>query len=103
MQRGARDQAGYAAGYYREGVVAPVETEDSILVVTADGKGIPMTRADSPPVQARRSKGQKKTAKKEAIVTAVYNVAPYIRDRQALIDALLPETADNPSLADARP
>src|SRR5258708_5548155 len=92
MQSCASEQAAYVADYYRQRVVAPVETEDSILVVTADGKGIPMTRADSPPVQARRSKGQKKTAKKAALVTAVYNVAPYIRDRQALIDALLPET-----------
>src|SRR5579864_7479685 len=97
------EQAEYMAAYYEQQPCPPVEREDSILVVTADGKGIPMTRVDSPPVQARRSKGQKKTAKKEAMVTAVYRVAPYVRDREALIDALLPESADSAPIADDRP
>src|SRR5208282_1042326 len=57
-------------------------------------KGIPMTRTDSPPVQARRSKGDKKTAKKEAIVTALYSVAPYLRDSQAILKALLSDSEE---------
>jgi hypothetical protein len=103
LQSSVEEQAAYVADYYQQHSVEPIEAADSILVVTADGKGIPMTRKDSPPVQARRSKGQKKTAKKEAIVTAVYQVAPYVRDCQALIDALLPENEDDPPPAEERP
>jgi len=42
-----------------------------MLVASAEGNGIPMTRADRPPLQARRSAVSKKTAKKEAIVTTL--------------------------------
>jgi hypothetical protein len=96
LQNSASDQALYVADYYQQQSVAAVPVQDSILVASADGKGIPMTRADSPPVQARRSKGAKKTAKKEAIVTALYSVAPYVRDSQDIVRALLPDEADTP-------
>ncbi len=76
LQGSAADQARYVDAYYDQRAIPATPDEDTILVVTADGKGIPMTRRDSPPPQARRSKVQKKTAKKEAIVTAVYTVAP---------------------------
>lgn len=68
---------------------APVEA--TLRVVTADGKGMPMTRQDSPPPAARRSKGQKKTAKKEAVVPALYRVAPDVRDSQDSLAALWPD------------
>ena len=103
LQSSVSEQAAYLDGYYaqRPSVAAP--GQDSILVATADGKGIPMTRADSPPVEARRSKGSKKTAKKEAIVTALYSVAPYIRDSQDIIKALLPDGTDAPKPDIGRP
>jgi hypothetical protein len=85
----------------RPSVAAP--EQESILVATADGKGIPMTRADSPPLEARRSKGSKKTAKKEALVTALYSVTPYIRDSQDILKALLPDKEDAPQPAPVRP
>jgi hypothetical protein len=103
LQSSASDQALYVEDYYqqREAVVTP--TQDTILVATADGKGIPMTRQASPPPQARRSKGSKKTAKKEAIVTALYSVSPYLRDSQDLVRALLPEAFDLPTTFPKRP
>jgi hypothetical protein len=103
LQNSAGDQALYVEDYYQQHAVATTPAQDSILVASADGKGIPMTRADSPPVQARRSKGSKKTAKKEAIVTAVYSVAPYPRDSQDLLKALLPDEAETPQPATERP
>jgi hypothetical protein len=103
LQNSASDQALYVADYYQQQSVAAVPVQDSILVASADGKGIPMTRADSPPIQARRSKGAKKTAKKEAIVTALYSVAPYVRDSQDIGRALLPDEADTPQTGTDRP
>ena len=54
-------------------------------------------------LQARRTKGQKKTTKKEAIVTALYSVAPYVRDSASILAALLPDQAKHPKPAEARP
>jgi len=71
----------------------------SVLVVQADGKGVPMvqTPPDTPPV--RLGKGQKRTKKKEAIVTALYTIAPYRRTPQDVLAALLHEPCrvDQPS------
>jgi hypothetical protein len=91
LQGSAADQAAYVAAYYDQRAAPETPDEDTILVVTVDGKGIPMTQRDSPPPQARRGKGQKKTAKKEAVVTATYTVAPYVRTSEDIIQALLAE------------
>ena len=89
LQGSTADQAAYVEAYYDQRSAPETPREDTILVVTVDGKGIPMTRRDSPPPQARRSKGQKKTAKKEAVVTATYTVAPYPRTSEDILHALL--------------
>lgn len=62
-----------------------------------------MTRQDSPPPQARRGRGQKKTAKKEATVTALYTIEPYQRDVDDIIRALLPDERLEPSSLSSRP
>ncbi len=61
----------------------------SILVVQADGKGVPLVQP--PPVDPplRLSKGQKRTKKKEAIVTSLYTITPYIRTPLDVRAALL--------------
>jgi hypothetical protein len=89
LQDSAADQAEYMATYYAQH--PPVETpaQDTILVVTVDGKGIPMIRKDSPPPSVRRSKGKNKTATKEAIVTAGYSIAPYVRTSENIMKAFL--------------
>ena len=55
------------------------EQEDSLLVLTADGKGVPMRRdpkQDAPAPSGRLKKGQKAGKKREACVGGVYTVAP---------------------------
>ena len=62
---------------------------DTILVVQADGKGVPMVQ---PPAQApgvRLGKGQKRSKKKEAVVTALSTIPPYKRTPQEVVAALL--------------
>jgi len=75
--------------FYEQKAIPPPETEGSILVIQADGKGVPMVRTDSAPQSARRGKGQKRTKKKEAVVTAIYTIEPYFRTAQEVINALL--------------
>jgi hypothetical protein len=80
----------------------PASTVDTILVIQADGKGVPMVQ---PPMQTppmRLGKGQKRTKKKEAIVTGLYTIAPSPRTPQEVVAALLqdpdrPERAPRPA------
>jgi hypothetical protein len=103
LQSSSSQQALYVEDYYEQHPVGPAPAQDSILVATADGKGILMTRQDSPPLQARRTKGQKKTAKKEAVVTALYSVAPYVRNSADILAALLPDQVKRSKPSESRP
>ena len=62
-----------------------------------------MTRQDSPPPEARRGRGEKKTAKKDATVTALYTIAPYPRSADDIIQALIPEQPAEQSALPPRP
>jgi len=97
------DHADYVEAYYETRPVSDTPTSDTILVVSADGKGIPMTRKDSPPPEARRGRGEKKTAKKDATVTALYTIAPYKRRPDDIIRALVPGYAAEASALPSRP
>ena len=70
----------------------PVKEEGEILVVTADGKGIPMRRpADQRPVGARRKKGEKANKKQMATLGCVYTVDPKRRTPEDVVEALFRE------------
>ncbi len=97
------DHSEYMRAYYEACPPPEAAPADSLLVVSADGKGIPMTRQDSPPPEARRGRGQNKTAKKEATVTAVYSIAPYLRCSDDIIRALLADYASETVPLPARP
>jgi hypothetical protein len=73
----------------------------TLLVAQADGKGIPMSQPTAERSVVRLGKGQKRTKKKEAIVTALYSIAPYVRTPQELPAALLHERECD--VASARP
>jgi len=75
--------------FYEQKAVPCPETEESILVIQADGKGVPMVRPQPADRPARRGKGQKRTKKKEAVVTAIYTIAPYWRTPQQVADSLM--------------
>ena len=79
-----------------------VMNDDSILVVTADGKGIPMlpeslrdatrkaAQQGEPKLQKRRSKGEKGNRKRMAAVAAVYSIAPHPRAPEDVVAGLRP-------------
>jgi hypothetical protein len=91
LETGVQEDALDVEAFYEQKKRPLTEHEGSILVVQADGKGVPMKR-DEPTVKAaRRGKGQKRTKKKEAVVTAIYTIAPYPRTPQDVVDALIPE------------
>jgi hypothetical protein len=92
----ARDVAAFYDRLPATAVPLPLGT---ILVAQADGKGVPMVQPPVATTPVRLGKGQKRTKKKEAIVTALYTIAPYVRTPQDVLAALLhdPRPVDAPA------
>jgi hypothetical protein len=70
----------------------PAQEEGSILVLTADGKGVPMRRSvgqDPPAVRGRRKKGEKANKKRMACVGGVYTIDPFVRTSEDVVDEVL--------------
>ena len=89
IETSVADAAGDVTAFYRQPVQPPLRpTDGAILVVQADGKGVPLVPPPpvTPPV--RLGKGQKRTKKKEAVVTSLYTIAPYPRTPEQVVAAL---------------
>src|SRR4051812_29169267 len=69
----------------------PAAEEGPILVVTADGKGVPMRRPvrEGPRRHHRRTKGEKANKKQMACVGAVYSIEPFVRTADDILDEVL--------------
>ena len=89
LETAVQDDAVDVGAFYEQKDGPSRENEGSILVIQADGKGVPMVRTESANQPARRGKGQKRIKKKEAVVTAMYTIAPYPRTPQQVADALM--------------
>lgn len=73
----------------------PAAEEGSILVLTADGKGVPMRRdagQDPPAIRGRRKKGEKANKKRMACVGGVYTIDPFVRTAEDVVDEVLRDT-----------
>jgi hypothetical protein len=77
--------------FYQNNPVVSPATEATILVAQADGKGIPMLPENSQPIRVRLGKGEKLGQKKEAIVTSVYTIAPFVRTAEEVTISLFKE------------
>jgi hypothetical protein len=93
LEMGLQEDAVDVEAFYEQKSALPSASEGSILVVQADGKGVPMVRTELTKQPARRGKGQKRTKKKEAVVTAIYTIAPYNRSPHEVAKALLRDLA----------
>ena len=86
----ARENAEHVEGFYEQKEPPQREDEGPILVIQADGKGVPMKReGESEEARGRLGKGEKRGKKKESIVTAIYTIVPYVRTAQEVVKALL--------------
>lgn len=76
LQQNVAEDAESVEAYYAQKSPPSPESEAEILVIQADGKGIPMVLEEEEVAQAqvRLGKGQKHGHKKEAIVTTVYTI-----------------------------
>jgi hypothetical protein len=77
---------------FREAIESPPAVEEGpILVVTADGKGVPMRRPvqEGPKRHHRRTKGEKANKKQMACVGAVYSIKPFVRTTDDILDEVI--------------
>jgi hypothetical protein len=65
--------------------LAPLPVDESeILVIQADGKGVPLILEEAAMAKVRLGKGQKHGQKKESIVTAIYSISPQFAKQKRL-------------------
>ena len=95
----------------RQATAREVRSTSGILVITVDGKGVPVRQADlreitqkaakerKPRLEHRRVKGEKAHTKRMGTVAAVYTVAPFARTPEQIVGELAPVR----DLAPARP
>ena len=84
--------AGFATPFREAIEPPPADEEGPLLVVTADGKGVPMRRPepDGPkPAHHRRTPGEKANKKQMACVGAVYSIEPFVRTADDILDEVL--------------
>jgi len=91
LEHMSREVAGYALDFQEALPLPPPGEEGPLLVVTADGKGVPMRRPpqDGPRPHHRRTKGQKANRKQMACVGAVYTIEPFGRKADEILDEVL--------------
>lgn len=92
LETGVREDAADVTAFYAQppNPDAPVPL-GPLLVVQADGKGVPQAQVLPDAARERLGKGQKRSKKKEAVVTCLYSIAPYRRTPQDVVAALLHE------------
>jgi hypothetical protein len=71
--------------YYEAQGTPPPETEAEVLVAAVDGKGVPMVKGEPAERRVRLRKGEKRSRKKEAVVSAVYTIAAQPRTAEAIV------------------
>lgn len=80
--------------YYEQKPAPALESEAEILVIQADGKGVPMVMEEPVEKKVRLGKGEKRGTKKEAVVTAVYTIAPKVRTPEEVVASFFKQTTD---------
>jgi hypothetical protein len=91
--------AEHADVYFAEQPPVDPTTEEEILVVTSDCKGVPMRKADAPRTKGgndvprakrkRLKKGEKNGQKRMACVGGVYSTAPFRRTAEDVVNEIL--------------
>jgi hypothetical protein len=80
--------------FYAQRPMPPEESAGELLVVSVDGKGVPMIKEEAIKLKAKLGTGEKRQKKKEALVGVSYTVAAKPRSPEVLAELLVdPEAA----------
>jgi hypothetical protein len=85
IQTNLGEDAADVSVYYAQKPAPVASSEAEILVIQADGKGIPMILEETKTDKVRLGKGEKHGRKKEAIVTSVYSIGAFIRTPEQVV------------------
>ena len=90
-----RTMAGAGAGYEATRPAPPPATGAQLVVLSADGKGVPLRKpADAPAIAAHaHARGPKPDRKKMAVLGAAYPIDPHVRTPLAVVEALFRDPA----------
>ena len=99
-----RTLAGAVEGYEATRPPAALATGEQIVVLSADGKGVPIRKpSDAPAIAAHdHARGPKPDRKKMAVLGAAYQIEPHVRTPLAVVEALFCDPAANPESGAAR-
>ena len=75
--------------FYGQRPLPSEDTEGALLVVSFDGKGVPMIKQEAAKLKAKLGTGEKRQKKKEALVGVSYTVDPKPRSPEALAESLV--------------
>jgi hypothetical protein len=91
LEHMSREVAGHAPAFQEALPVPPPGEEGPLMVVTADGKGVPMRRPvqDGPRPLRRRTEGGEANKKPMACVGAVYSIGPFVRKADDILDEVM--------------
>jgi hypothetical protein len=106
LQQNIAEDAADVEAYYAQKPPPVSAKESEILVIQADGKGVPMIM-DAAPTEpgVRLGKGQKHGHKKEAVVTTVYTIETAPRTPEEVVASFfeLPQDPQSPASAHPKP
>jgi hypothetical protein len=105
LQQNIAEDAVDVEAYYAQKPPPAPANEGAILVVQADGKGVPMILDEPPEPSVRLGKGQKHGHKKEAVVTSVYTIEAVPRTPAEVVASFfeLPQDPKQPDQAHPKP
>jgi hypothetical protein len=98
LQTQIRTDAADVVAYYEQQSPPPVAEEAAVLVIQADGKGVPIIVEGETSAPVRLGKGQKRGRKKEAIVTTAYTIASAPRTPEAVLQSYYHQPAPDTAL-----
>jgi hypothetical protein len=96
VQQFVTTTASDATSFYEHLAPPPAAEEGEILVAQADGKGVPLILPTDAAQVVRPGRGQARSRKKEAIVTAVYTQTPRPRTAEGVVASLFKHPVQHP-------
>ena len=99
LQTNLAEDAADVSNYYDQKSAPTPSSEAEILVIQADGKGVPLISEKTKPDKVRLGKGEKYGRKKEAIVTSIYSIASAPRTPAQVIASYYEREMDKISLS----
>jgi hypothetical protein len=103
LQQNIAEDAAEVEAYYAQKPPPSPADEAEILVIQADGKGVPMILDEPTEPSVRLGKGQKRGRKKEAIVTSVYTIEASPRTAEEVVASFFELSQEPPRPTSTHP